>query len=105
MDIFDCEIAKKTAYGMIIVGIPIFFILLFVPAWYGRYGNRVNLRLGSIPAKIAWILQECPSFLIPALYLLFKHDTIKSNWVNALCLCFYLFHYFYRYVMFLCYTW
>ena len=102
MDLFDCEAARKVAYGMIIVGIPIFFILVFVPAWYGRYGNQVGMKLGSIPAKAAWILQECPSFFIPTLYLLTKLNTIRENWINVLCLCFYLFHYFNRYNSFLC---
>lgn len=102
MFFIDCRIAGIIALCLIGFGIPIFIILLFLPAWYGRYTATIHYRLGSLPAKAAWLLQECPSFIIPFVYLLYNIHDIKIFWVNGICLCFYLFHYFYRYP--LCFT-
>ena len=44
------------------------------------------------------MLQECPSFIIPFVFLLMNLRTVKENIPSVVCLCFYLFHYFYRYV-------
>ena len=94
--LFDCSTAQAVSLGLIIVGIPVCIILLFIPAWYGRYGDRKRMYLGSLPAKVAWILQECPSFLIPFIYLMMNLSVVKDHWVNIVCLAFFLFHYFYR---------
>lgn len=97
MPFIDCTVARIIALCLIGFGIPIFIILLFLPAWYGRYTATIHYRLGSLSAKAAWLLQECPSFIIPFVYLLCNIKNIKVFWVNGICLCFYLFHYFYRY--------
>ena len=72
----DCSIARIIAYCLIGVGVPIFLILLFLPAWYGRYTSNIHYYFGSLPAKVAWILQECPSFLIPFICITFPAQLI-----------------------------
>ncbi|CAI4228514.1 unnamed protein product [Auanema sp. JU1783] len=56
------------AYIMIASGFACFVLLgSGFRAGYGRYDSTVKL---EIPAKLAWLLQECPSFLIPTYYFL-----------------------------------
>ena len=88
----DCAIARIIAFCLIGIGIPVFVTLLFLPAWYGRYAKNCKMLFGSVPARTAWILQECPSFLIPFVSLFFHGDQLKSNYVNVVCLAFYMFH-------------
>ena len=38
------------------------------------------------------------AFIIPFVFLLINLRTVKENIPSVVCLCFYLFHYFYRYV-------
>jgi len=85
---------------MYIVGCIVFVVLLFMPAIYGRYtsfgGAMYNV---GVPAKVAWVLQEAPAFLIPFLSLLFTH----FKWIGpaynlnqlVVLLCF-MMHYFQR---------
>jgi len=51
---------------MVSFGALAFFLLLFVPAPYGRYqsvsGRFYSLGLPDLPAPVAWLLQECPAF-------------------------------------------
>ena len=100
MGFLDCNIARIVALCLIGIGVPVFLILLFLPAWYGRYTSNIHYYFGSLPAKVAWILQECPSFLIPFICMLCNLNLVQSHWVNIICLCFYLFHYLYRYFLF-----
>lgn len=99
-DVFllDCGLARFVAYCLLAVSVPIVLILIFLPAWYGRYTQNYKYYLGSLSARSAWMLQECPSFIIPFVFLLINLRTVKENIPSVVCLCFYLFHYFYRYV-------
>ena len=102
-DVFllDCRLARFIAICLLVISLPILLILIFLPAWYGRYTQNYKYYLGSLSARAAWILQECPSFIIPCAFLLFNLGTVKENIPTIVCLLFYLFHYFYRYVHFL----
>ncbi|KAK8800780.1 hypothetical protein WA158_000105 [Blastocystis sp. Blastoise] len=75
MYFFDCTIASYIAWILTGLAIPIFLILLFVPAWYGRYTNmsesKCHINLGSLSPRLSWILQECPSFFIPLFGLIY----------------------------------
>ena len=85
------------AYAMIGAGMAAFTrqILGGNAAPYGRYGSD---RYGRpVPAKLAWFLQELPSFLIPVLLIFFseaKH--FGSNLANVICLSMMILHYFNR---------
>ena len=96
VSLLDCSVATTVCIVLIGMGIPVCIILLFLPAWYGRYASTHKHYFGSIPAKVAWILQECPSFLIPFLWILIYPAEAKTNYVNVICLAFYMFHYLYR---------
>lgn len=92
----DCSVATTICFVLIGIGIPVFLILLFLPAWYGRYADTHKHYFGSIPAKVAWILQECPSFLVPFVSILLHLEEAKAHYVSVICLAFYMFHYLYR---------
>lgn len=64
------ELIKELAYLMMFFGACAFIALMFVPAPYGKHGAANSwVPWGPpMPAKLAWILQELPSFAIPALY-------------------------------------
>jgi 3-oxo-5-alpha-steroid 4-dehydrogenase 1 len=65
------EVIYELSYAMIFFGLSAFVALTFVTvAPYGKYAERASALYGPpINGKVAWILQECPSFLVPAYYL------------------------------------
>lgn len=83
--LFDCSTAQTVSLGLIIAGIPVGIILLFIPAWYGRYGDRKRMYLGSLPAKVAWMLQECP-FVSYSLYLSCDEFVCNEGSLGKYCL-------------------
>ncbi|KAI3381232.1 hypothetical protein SNEBB_010444 [Seison nebaliae] len=88
---------------MVLTGSICFIVLFFVAAPYGRY---VNKKLGpTINGKLAWCLQECPSFFIPIFCLIgfsLEFSEYHANFYETLnkpktiILSLFTFHYFYR---------
>lgn len=72
-------------------------IALNFKATYGRY----NTSNSGISARLAWFIQELPSFVVPC-YLLYYHQSSLST-VNVVIVGLFLIHYFQRYVTFLFY--
>jgi hypothetical protein len=67
-------------------------IILGIRAPYGRY----NTNNGGISARLAWFIQELPSFMIPS-YLLYYHWSSVTI-TKFIIIGLFLIHYFQRYV-------
>jgi hypothetical protein len=74
--------------------IVFFELIVDIKASYGRY----NTSNKGIPAKLAWFIQEFPSFAIPCylLYYYWQSVTITKLIIVGL----FLIHYFQRYVQY-----
>lgn len=70
-------------------------IILGIRAPYGRY-NTTNK---GIPVKLAWFIQEFPSFLIPSYLIYYYWSSITLT--KFLIVSLYLIHYFQRYVTYI----
>ena len=104
----DDFVIQCMAYVMIIAGLAsLVKQLLGKAAQYGRYAanntmNPYDLKnLGllwrpTIPAKLAWFLQELPAFSIPVLMVFFSEAKRLNNLPNVICLIMVIVHYFNR---------
>ncbi|KAI1719756.1 3-oxo-5-alpha-steroid 4-dehydrogenase domain-containing protein [Ditylenchus destructor] len=63
-------------------------------ASYGRYSSQSLLAKYSVPAKVAWSIQECPSLILPLIALWQVGHTIE--WTNLLIVLMFAGHYFQR---------
>ena len=61
----EAQVINLLCFLMFLVGITVFIILSFIPAVYGRYAGPKSLFGFGVNAKLAWFLQESPSFLVP----------------------------------------
>ena len=68
--------------------------LQFVCAPYGRY-SRGGWGF-QIPARVAWFVQELPSFVVPLLLATFTDCPRAGQWKNQIALACFLLHYFQR---------
>lgn len=92
----DTEITNNLVLIGLIFTILQLIISLKIPAPYGRY-NSIGpkfLTFCPINAKLAWIIQELPGFLIPTLFLYESWTNLNSS-TKILLICFIL-HYFNR---------
>jgi hypothetical protein len=86
---------------MITIGIIVFFIEAFggIKAGYGRYNSSYIINIG-LNARMAWIFQESPAFLVPFTMILYRGATIYNKYnmlnTNFIVLCYFLIHYFNR---------
>ncbi|XP_077166843.1 3-oxo-5-alpha-steroid 4-dehydrogenase 1-like isoform X2 [Paroedura picta] len=64
------------------------------PVPYGRYAEALGG--GTVPARLAWVLQEAPSFLLPLLLVLRSEGAQLPRWPNRILLALFLAHYAYR---------
>ncbi|XP_035684068.1 3-oxo-5-alpha-steroid 4-dehydrogenase 1-like [Branchiostoma floridae] len=88
------------AYGMIAVSIPTCFLLTFVTtALYGRNSTQFIVP-GFLPARVAWVIQELPAFVVPCLLLLTTQADRIGYLPNRLLLALYMVHYFHRSLIF-----
>lgn len=80
---------------MICWGFCNFVMLQFTTAPYGRYSRSGWGAM--VPAKLAWFLQELPSFIVPLLIVLERYEEFHTMDIHdkALIGCF-LAHYFHR---------
>lgn len=97
----EVNILHSCAAIMMLVGVIVYVILLYIPATYGRYSSTKNYFLfWGIPARLAWFLQELPSFLVSSvLVLLVKFGGLPDEYTTPqlIVLGCYIFHYFQRY--------
>jgi len=104
----ELELLHTLAYVMIVMGLFAFIALLFVPAPYGKYADKAEWFYGfPINGKVAWIVQECPSFLFVLYYWYTAVTNNTSTPITiqnqlttisprSILLTMYLFHYFNR---------
>lgn len=88
------SLIQYLSLGFIFGALAYFFKLTKRPPCYGRYMGCNELPGRTCPAKLAWFLQELPSFLVPVLLVL-TTDSQSSVGRNLLLLTFCL-HYFQR---------
>ena len=88
------------AWMIIAVAVISFIAAHFISTPYGRY-SRYSWGFG-VNARLAWLLQECPSFLVPfAIFMV--SDRIKELMSldispNIVLLFLFMLHYFRRFV-------
>lgn len=98
----ELEIVYGLAIFMIVMGVISFVALQFQTATYGRYySSQKKDILNACPmnGKLAWFLQEIPSFLLPILVVYFS-GIHSIGIANAILLAMYLSHYVYRALIF-----
>ena len=66
-----------------------------VEAAYGRYADAIKSRF-KINGRIGWIVQESPSFIIPAIYFWNNFEVLKQKRRNHFLLLMFCLHYFHR---------
>ncbi|XP_055353354.1 3-oxo-5-alpha-steroid 4-dehydrogenase 1-like [Paramacrobiotus metropolitanus] len=81
------------ALVMIAVGLVTYVALQLLPAPYGRYSSPSYGLL--VPARIAWVVQECPAFFVP-LYVWLYMDNGAPALANKILAGLFMLHYFQR---------
>ena len=92
----ELEIIRMGAKGMICSGIVFAVLLQFMKGEYGRYFNSCSSpnRWGfGIDARLAWFVQELPSFCVPCLLLCDARPDVLGLSPNAALLSLLLLHY------------
>ncbi|KAK7505461.1 hypothetical protein BaRGS_00003206 [Batillaria attramentaria] len=84
----------SVCYILLFWAVCLVFILLSVSAPYGRY-SRPGYGF-QVPAKLAWFVQELPSFLVPVYLLLFTDCPRAGELKNLVAVGLFLLHYFHR---------
>ena len=95
----EFDVLEFTWKAVIVLQIVTGISQLIISAPYGRY-SRGGYGFG-VNARVAWVLQECPSFLVPVFvagYLGGDKITGTIN-PNVVLLSMFLLHYFQRYVL------
>jgi len=84
------------SYLMIVTSVVMIIALLFLPAPYVRYSSSKWGFL--VEARLAWFIQELPSFVVPLLCLLYVDDSVRNGnrRINYILMSLYLLHYFHR---------
>jgi len=98
----ELELIQFLSITMIFWAIVVYVILMHtnLKGAYGRYGSENWGFL--IPARLAWVLQEAPAFLIPLIYI-FRGDCDRIvHWENFLVLVLYVIHYTQRTLVYPC---
>ena len=83
---------------MFIIGGFVFIALFFVQAGYGKFQKSSKIwSILVIPNKIAWVLMECPVFIVMMVFL-FKalNEDRHINIETLTCFLLFQFHYFQR---------
>jgi 3-oxo-5-alpha-steroid 4-dehydrogenase 1 len=88
-----------SAYAMLVMGAFAFVpLVLGVQAPYGKYATSAQAKLFGFQmnGKLAWFLQELPSFMLPAGYWLHgaaQSEKLRSLNANTMLLAAFLLHY------------
>ena len=83
-------------YTFFFWAISVLISLQVVSAPYGRY-TRSGWGV-FLPARLAWVVQELPSFAVPLYIAFFTPCPRVGLWRNQVALGLFLLHYFQRYV-------
>uniref|UniRef100_W5LJH0 3-oxo-5-alpha-steroid 4-dehydrogenase n=1 Tax=Astyanax mexicanus TaxID=7994 RepID=W5LJH0_ASTMX len=86
-------LVRWLSWSMILAGLVHFILLLKSHAPYGRYA-RTSPGCRTVPARVAWFLQELPALLLPVLLLLTTSDSHRTG--RCLLLTTFCLHYFQR---------
>lgn len=102
----EADLIVALSYVMIASGASAFVALVwFMAAPYGRYANEAAPAFGfMMNGRLAWVLQELPSFLIPAAMWLWgvwtANPRLTAFTPNTVLLGMFLYHYFNRALIF-----
>ena len=83
------------AYGMIVCGVFVFVLLRWFKAAYGRYSSS-SWGFG-LPSRLAWLVQELPSLLVPIYCALYMDGVQLKHIPNKIILGVFVVHYVQRY--------
>ncbi|XP_059186350.1 3-oxo-5-alpha-steroid 4-dehydrogenase 2-like [Centropristis striata] len=95
----ECQVAAVSSLSWTLILVGVGYLLRQtrgkLPAKYGRY-TAAGSRL--CPARLGWLLQEAPSFLLPLLLLLLGGEPRGGGGGTGrtLLLCTFMLHYFHR---------
>lgn len=101
----EADLLNRSALLMIAMGASSFVGLMFMAAPYGKYFNTsaANFFGFLMNGKLAWILQELPSFAVPAWFWWkaasdpsSRYDHLRTVSPNTILLSLMLLHYFNR---------
>jgi len=87
----DAQLIHRMTIGTLLYALVIF--IYHKPAPYGRH-RKASSR--GIPASVAWVLQESPSFYVPVLLALHGPSPGLSSTANTVLLGMFVLHYFHR---------
>eukprot|EP01100_Stratorugosa_tubuloviscum_P015883 TRINITY_DN961_c0_g1_i1.p1 TRINITY_DN961_c0_g1~~TRINITY_DN961_c0_g1_i1.p1 ORF type:complete len:295 (+),score=124.46 TRINITY_DN961_c0_g1_i1:50-886(+) len=90
---------EQISYGLICFGLITFFILLVIPAPYGRYSKSEGWG-PLINAKVAWFLQECPTLIWAMISFFSLEKPLNLAAPNLFILGLFVFHYTNRVLIF-----
>lgn len=99
------ELTPGQFYAMIkimfMIGIFVFFGLFFVSAGYGKFQNSSKIwSYFVLPNKIAWVLMECPVFIVMMVFFLnalfIENEKRSINLGTLVSFILFQFHYFQR---------
>ncbi|KAG9339043.1 hypothetical protein JZ751_024238 [Albula glossodonta] len=65
---------QSSSWGLMAMGVAYLFRQVHCHTPYGRYMPGSADPVRTVPAKLAWFLQELPSFLVPMLLILTSHE-------------------------------
>lgn len=89
------QLLKQMSYAL--VGFLTLAVLFVVHRGGAPYGRYASTSYGyPVPATLAWMVQESPSFLFPVMLVLCSDGGRLSFWPNRILLGLFLVHYFYR---------
>ena len=92
------QFIQLLCFAMFLVGCIVFMILSFIPAVYGRYTGPNSWFGFGVNAKIAWFLQESPSFLVPISLCVLNHERGRGmSFVQIVLAGLFILHYWQRY--------
>jgi len=95
-DMDEKTIVMVCAVLKFVVGVIVYFRLLYVSAPYGRYNASSSF---VISPKLGWFIQEFPSFSIPVVSILLTQMGWigpKYDWMQLMVLSCFIIHYFQR---------
>lgn len=98
-NIFSFMILTPTQFNifvniMFIIGLLVFVTLFFVQAGYGKFQKSSKIwSFFLLPNKIAWVLMECPVFIVMCLFYLYN---TRVNFGTLVCFTLFQLHYFQR---------
>lgn len=97
------RLVRYSSYTMIVAGLVAFVLLVgFISAPYGRYGaSSTNDFLSGckLPARVSWMIMECPTLLAALIF--FSYDLIIcTSLASRVLYSYFVVHYIHRSLIF-----